>query len=62
VLALLLAVSTSAPADAPPDQQAALARTLFIQGTEAAKVEGWARARDAFAGSYALRRLRVRCS
>jgi hypothetical protein len=38
-----------------PAQEAAMARTLFVQGAAAAKAGDWARARDAFAASYALR-------
>jgi hypothetical protein len=38
-----------------PAQEAAMARTLFMQGARAAKEGDWARARDAFAASYELR-------
>jgi hypothetical protein len=44
----------AAPKEAPA-QEAAMARTLFVQGAAAAKEGDWARARDAFAASYALR-------
>ena len=46
---------TAVRAEDPPAQEAAMARTLFVQGTQAAKEGAWARARDAFAASYALR-------
>jgi hypothetical protein len=53
--ALPLAVPARLLAEDPPAQEAAMARTLFVQGTKAAKEGAWARARDAFAASYALR-------
>jgi hypothetical protein len=37
-----------------PSQDSATARTLFMQGTRAAKDGDWLRARDSFAASYAL--------
>ena len=53
--ALPLATPARLLAEDPPAQEAAMARTLFVQGTKAAKEGAWARARDAFAASYALR-------
>jgi hypothetical protein len=54
-LALPLATPAAVRAEEPPAQEAAMARTLFMQGTKAAKAGDWVRARDAFAASYALR-------
>lgn len=46
--------ATAALGQEIPSQDSATARTLFMQGARAAKEGDWARARDAFAASYAL--------
>jgi hypothetical protein len=59
LIALCFTIPIGSPArvlaEDPPAQEAAMARTLFVQGTKAAKEGAWTRARDAFAASYALR-------